>query len=552
MRALCDTSTIMAPMPADTKLRKIRTFADDVRRVHGDAPLPQETTVAAPQPKVAPKPITELASGSFRTTEDGRLDIRSSGTHDDATIVSEHRVKKWSFTQAVTDSVSKWWKETVAEMKADQQQATVAPVMLRTDVVKAAGSSSNLAPQEDHQSFIARLKESKQAAQPNAPAPSAQPLPRGSGWITETPVAPPPAPPPPAPTVPPPQPAVVPVAAEPEVPNTPPPPQGYAEEPPSYIPREVAEPEPVDESVEFRTSSSAPARVPSEDLQARYAADLPQRRATPADYAWEDELSRTGSTEFAARARARALERRRQEGLADQSTPFIMYLGMVIVVLFIVALLAAIVYLIMHRTSPAEVSTETTSTTSGFFTPADSLPVILIPDRASLLDDLTRRMRDAGGVPGSFLRYFFVYQSGASDQSLPAQAFIDTLRLRAPGSFLRTIDSNMMLGAYLSTPNAPYIVFRVRNYEEALGGMLQWEQYLNEDLAPLFGELVGSFGYTPQFTDDRINGIDARILFGRDGEVVTVYGFTDQNTLVITTSRDAFSALANALRAPLR
>ena len=42
--------------------------------------------------------------------------------------------------------------------------------------------------------------------------------------------------------------------------------------------------------------------------------------------------------------------------------------------------------------------------------------------------------------------------------------------------------------------------------------------------------------------------MDARALYDGDGNLLLIYGFTDQKTLVITTSRGAFTTLADVLK----
>lgn len=497
----------------DTTVRAVRTFADDVRRARGES-VPESKPVASTKPLATPSQ-PDFAQGSFRTLEDGRLDI-SVGAPDEATIVSEHQLQSWSFTQAAVDSLKEWWKDTVDEIRASGPQKTVAPASSRIDIIRAASSNAILAPQDDRKSLVKRLASaSTPVMTPATSEKIAAPTDSSPRWahaeiekqLEEIP------------------------ATDIPVPTPPPPPA------PTRIVKAPAEIAPE----EFRTTSSAPAAAPREDLQARYANNLYTRPAP------QEEVSNR-SADFVARATEAARERKQREASADTGSPIIVYFGMFIVAGFIFSLIAALGYVLIEKRAPeAPEQTSTEGKGRSFFVVTDSLPIILTTDRTALLTDLSRRVAETGGIPGSFINYYFVYASDAEDTALPAHAFIDTLRLQAPGTFLRTIKNDMMLGVRVGVPNAPFLVLTVKNYEEAFGGMLTWEKALNTDLAPLFGEDVGALGYAPVYTDEIIAGRDVRVLSNADGGVVTVYGFVDQSTLVITTTIEAFVALAQAL-----
>ena len=125
---------------------------------------------------------------------------------------------------------------------------------------------------------------------------------------------------------------------------------------------------------------------------------------------------------------------------------------------------------------------------------------------------------------------------------------VHILDLRAPGSFLRTIDEKMMFGAYRGETNAPFLVFKVKNFEDALGGMLLFERNMNSDLAPLFGENLERIGQIGVYRDEVVGGVDTRSLYDQYGNMVITYAFIDKSTLVITTSYSALGALAQVLK----
>lgn len=498
-------------------LRAVRTFADDSRRARGEAPLPTPEAKQSPAQAIHANATPDFNQGTFRTLEDGQLDI-SSGDSGDATIVSEHQVKSWSFTQAAANSLSAWWKDTLAEIRNDLPQKKVSPASSRLDIIRAASVNAKLAPQDDRKALVRKLASADTPVPPPQKSVEAIVVPSTPQWTHEA-----------TPAQPEPQPQTAPEPRERLV---------------SMAQAPVAPP-----STEFRAASSAPIDVPRVDSQAQLVAPERTTERVTKTVDAPRETSK-GSSDFVVKATEAARKRKEQEegGASNSGSPFIVYLGLFIVAAFIFALIATLGYVLLKREQAAapEVDSGMNSGRS-FFVVTDSLPVVLTNDRTELLNDLTRRVQETGGIPGSFIHFYFVYASDAEDTALPAHAFIDTLRLQAPGSFLRTIKNDMMFGVRIGAPNAPFLVLTVKNYEEALGGMLAWERSLNTDLAPLFGEDIGALGYAPLFTDAVAAGRDVRVLKNADGQVISVHGFVDQSTIVITTSLEAFIALAQAL-----
>jgi hypothetical protein len=181
------------------------------------------------------------------------------------------------------------------------------------------------------------------------------------------------------------------------------------------------------------------------------------------------------------------------------------------------------------------------------FMPARTETITFIRDRSALLGELDRAVMAADGPDGALIHFALVSAQDPSETPLPARTFLDTLNLRAPGTLVRTIEDTMMLGAHISFPNAPYLVLEVRDRTDALGGMLAWEPDMTTDLAPLFGA-AGQATSAPAFTDEVIDGVDARVRADQTGVVMLLYAFVDTRTLVVTTSREALRALAAALR----
>lgn len=89
-----------------------------------------------------------------------------------------------------------------------------------------------------------------------------------------------------------------------------------------------------------------------------------------------------------------------------------------------------------------------------------------------------------------------------------------------------------------------YLLLNTRSYSNSFSGMLDWENMMTKDLLPALSpwyprkdikNLEGRL-----FTDERIAGVDARVLRDIDGKVVLIYTFINRSGLLITAGEETF------------
>ncbi len=134
------------------------------------------------------------------------------------------------------------------------------------------------------------------------------------------------------------------------------------------------------------------------------------------------------------------------------------------------------------------------------------------------------------------------------------ESILTVLGPRAPGSFLRGVKEIAFGGAY----GEPFIVLTTSSFDTAFSGMLSWEEAMSADLSPLFGSPVSS-SFNPEvrtntgtsaafFKDIIANNKNARLLVDENGDDRIIYTFINQNTVVITTTREALSDIIPLLK----
>ena len=511
----------MEQQSGNSSLRKVRTFADDLLRAQGGgsagaSTLTEATSVVAPTVtarSTAPQPQKSSDGFLGGLLSGDMLDIRnvSAGT-EEATIVTERKAKQWSFTDAVTTAVRTWWKDTMQELNRGTHEVprSVSQQKVRGAIVRSA------------------RMDAKVEQKPSVPIQKTNPVAVPAAPTTQSPVVAP---------------------AAPSIPVVPPA-EASLREPVERAVRPVVRVQaplaPLPDTTpapSFRSYSSAPIRVAPAPASPREIDEvLPTN--DPREATIREEAAR-----FTARARDAAQKRKDYEASIEPShrgTTYFVYAVMTLVVILSLVIGAGVArkFLTAHtEIVPPAPGIET------LFTVSQSEAVPLLPSHTSLLTDLAGRVHSAQVPSGTFIRYFFVAQGGNSSAELPAHAFFDVLNARAPGSFLRTIEDRMMLGAYGDgDKKTPFMVLKVQSYEDALGGMLLFERTMNNDLAPLFGDDLERAGQVGTFRDEVVGGVDTRSLYDQYGNMVLTYAFIDKHTLVITTSYTTLGALAGVLK----
>lgn len=168
-------------------------------------------------------------------------------------------------------------------------------------------------------------------------------------------------------------------------------------------------------------------------------------------------------------------------------------------------------------------------------------------DRLNMLIEVLSRVQKSSSVTQV---YPTVQDENGNVKPASVEDIMQKLELHAPGSFTRSI-KEITFG---STADAqPFIIMKATSFDVAFAGMLEWEQTQSADLFPLFGQpVVETFDSTARtdtqvrsafFKDTIASNKNVRLLVDETGKDRIIYTFTDQNTILITTTREALDAL---------
>lgn len=223
--------------------------------------------------------------------------------------------------------------------------------------------------------------------------------------------------------------------------------------------------------------------------------------------------------------------------------------------------------------------------------------------KSQLVTGLIKVQQDLDTKIGSITQLYFIKTTiDTTTQKiiptlLPTTDWLALLETHVPAALARSLDTKMMFGFYQFDEVRPFIILKTSSYETAFAGMLEWENNLNADLAPLFGPaLIQRFTNTipPEetaiaipptatnatgtgtssassttsvstdtastttprtttlflphaFDDAIIVNKDVRVLRDPEGKIALVYGFYDKQTIVITTDENTFKEVVTRL-----
>jgi hypothetical protein len=124
------------------------------------------------------------------------------------------------------------------------------------------------------------------------------------------------------------------------------------------------------------------------------------------------------------------------------------------------------------------------------------------------------------------------------NQKITPQVFASLIGPNMPSALARSFDSDYMYGTADSKNPKPFILFKTSSYQQTFANMLRWESKMTSDLGLILGLDPGALGHT--FTDNVVVNKDVRDITSDDGTVLFLYGFLDDQTLIITTDTETF------------
>jgi hypothetical protein len=265
---------------------------------------------------------------------------------------------------------------------------------------------------------------------------------------------------------------------------------------------------------------------------------IPPIRTFKADYDTLVKDKKIGKVEMLAAEIRRGTDQSGPEEISPKQKLNSLIAGMVVVAIVLAGYLG---YLILVPSKPAQPQKQL----------AQIAAPILFSERQEVITLKDATQSELAAAIGKKLQQPFprnnvVYVPIIKDSDV-AQFIIDTSNFFkiagfAPSAdFIQSLDSNYMMGIYSQNERSPFLIFKIKLYENAFAGIIGWEDKMANDLGKIWP--IKSFGAADKFKDRYLSNHDIRELDNDNGDTVLMYSFLDRSTLVITTNEDTLKAI---------
>jgi hypothetical protein len=204
---------------------------------------------------------------------------------------------------------------------------------------------------------------------------------------------------------------------------------------------------------------------------------------------------------------------------------------------------------------------------------ATQIPSLIAPDSQKIIsfNNLSREQiikvvngafEQSEGEIGKIYEIIPTQSIASTTVRFTAQDLITKMNFDMPETLRRSITDRWMLGVYGGeTQKAPFIVLTTDFFQNTFAGMLEWEKSIPEEMADLLGyreraetnrdfgtsTIAVYFGIKGQFEDKILRNRDVREFRDETGDMLLLYSFLDEDTLVISTSESVLGALIDRI-----
>ncbi|MFZ2205635.1 MAG: hypothetical protein WAV23_03515 [Minisyncoccia bacterium] len=139
-----------------------------------------------------------------------------------------------------------------------------------------------------------------------------------------------------------------------------------------------------------------------------------------------------------------------------------------------------------------------------------------------------------GGVEG-------IYLTENKSAPIGLKKFLSLINANLNQSQIPLVSDNFLIGITKNDTNDLFILLKTRSFFDIFSALQAWEGKMFFDLHGLFGVDIStdtSYLLTKNFEDGIVVNKNARILYDKDGKIVLMYVFADENSVIITNKED--------------
>lgn len=224
---------------------------------------------------------------------------------------------------------------------------------------------------------------------------------------------------------------------------------------------------------------------------------------------------------------------------------------MILGIAFIVGGIMIFISSILNRAKPLPITISSNSLPSFFFTENQTQIDVTDLNRTELINSIRMQVADETSLDGTIKNIFLSYKNVNQTLPLSSNVFLQKLGVEVPDYLFTNLQPVFMLGVYNKLgDNELFLIFQVKDFNEAFLGMRDWEKTMLGELVRLFGINTSGYGrqiFSREFTTETVLNKEARFLLDPQGQRLLSYVFLDKNNILITTEIDSLEEILNRI-----
>jgi len=239
-----------------------------------------------------------------------------------------------------------------------------------------------------------------------------------------------------------------------------------------------------------------------------------------------------------------------KQGLKISTTPtnwITSIITMVVIMLVIISVGIFGYTIIKKKNSQANKQTSIQNLPAPFVTPNEQKIITLFKEDKEQNKNIIAEMTYINAPIGNLTNFIFTDESKTI---LTSEQLFKSIDIKTPLGLSSFLTDGFMFGIYSLERNEPFVILKVRSYENIFALMLKWESTMRDNLNIIFPSDNASTSTGSIFQDIMIKNHDTRILYNQNGQTDILYTFLDKETIIITSSVETFEEILRRLSSP--
>lgn len=242
--------------------------------------------------------------------------------------------------------------------------------------------------------------------------------------------------------------------------------------------------------------------------------------------------------------------KRNEEELANSPTSkrnkIYITLGLIFILLTIIGMV--VVYYIKKERTPEIVVTETKIPSLISAEKTTSIEVGNLAE-GKIIDITKSTIQNVSGPENQIVHIYFTDSRTGKKRIITTEEFLTGIKSMAPFALRQTLGESFMLGIFIKDSiHHPFLILKTSNFQIAFSNMYTWEKTLFSDFYLPFNLNNIEDNFVNSWSDLLVENRNTRVLRQDDETMTLLYGFADENTLIITDSAESFKEVLKRIQ----